>query len=251
MSLFVTGTDTEVGKTFVAGALAGCLREDGLDIGVWKPAQSGYEPGHPQTDSARLKRLSGVPDAESAICPYTFGPAVTPALAARLAGVDLCLQDFVDSLDHLPPHQGVIGEGAGGLYAPLACDGTVADLMQRLNWPVLVVARPGLGTINHSVLTIQALRALGLSIGGIIFNGYEGPLPCARDFHELLRTPQASAPQLSNPLFVKQLTGIPCLGYLPRVDSEEPHTARRLLRAHIDLTAIHGLLVASTEHTRI
>jgi len=97
--LFITATDTEVGKTILTGGIVGCLREDGLDLGIWKPVQSGALCGQPDADSARLKALSGVPDAESAICPHSLPHAVTPDLAARLEGRELTLPALLAGRD--------------------------------------------------------------------------------------------------------------------------------------------------------
>jgi len=239
--LFITATDTEVGKTILTGGIVGCLREDGLDLGIWKPVQSGALCGQPDADSARLKALSGVPDAESAICPHSLPHAVTPDLAARLEGRELTLPALLAGRDALP-YQRLLVEGAGGLFAPIAHETTVADLAATLQLPLLIIAPAGLGAINHTVMTVRCARQLGLTVAGIIFNRYTGPLPPARTMDQLLRSSQRTQPEASNPLYVQALTQCPILGYLPELSDLSPTAVRAAIRQHIDLATIRAAL---------
>jgi dethiobiotin synthetase len=168
--LFVTATDTGVGKTEVACALVANARAAGLDAVGAKPAQSGVAPGEP-SDAERLREASGGVEPLEAICPWSFGPPLAPGVAARLAGVTLSLDGILASLRALAArHAAVVVEGAGGLLVPLTPRETYADLAVRLGLPVLVVARAGLGTVNHTALTVEALRARGLTVNGIVLN---------------------------------------------------------------------------------
>ena len=155
MRLFVTGTDTGVGKTVVAAWL--CLH---LGATYWKPIQSGLDG---ETDTQIVARLSGAPTAPEA---YRLPDALSPHLSAARAGLRIALDRIV-----APSATRLVIEGAGGLLVPLDETRTMADLIARLGAPVLVVARSGLGTINHTRLTLEALRARGLTAIGVVMVG--------------------------------------------------------------------------------
>lgn len=168
--LFVTATDTAVGKTEVACALLREARARGLDAVGAKPAQSGLVPGEP-SDAERLRDASGGTEPLEAVCPYSFAAPLAPAVAARLSGIAISFERVLDSVRALAArHEAVVVEGAGGLLAPLTERETYADLARALGLPVLVVARAGLGTVNHTALTVEALRARSIPIAGIVLN---------------------------------------------------------------------------------
>jgi dethiobiotin synthetase len=168
--LFVTATDTGVGKTEVACALVSGARAAGLDVGAMKPAQSGLTPGE-ASDAERLREAAGGADPLELVCPYQFEPPLAPGVAARLAGVEISLPRLVEAARTLASrHAALVVEGAGGLLVPLTPSQTYADLAVALGLPVLVVARAGLGTVNHAALTIEALRARGLGLAGVVLN---------------------------------------------------------------------------------
>jgi dethiobiotin synthetase len=164
--LFVTGTDTGVGKTVVTAALALALRAQGLDVGVVKAVQSG------DGDAAALKELAQLEEEPDEIAPFRFEAAVAPLLAARLEGRTLELEEVRSRVAELAArHELVLVEGAGGLLVPVGSDWTILDLAAALALPVLVVARPGLGTVNHSLLTVDAARRAGLEVAAVVLNG--------------------------------------------------------------------------------
>lgn len=168
--LFVTATDTGVGKTEVACALLAAARAGGLDAVGMKPAQSGLVPGEP-SDAERLRAASDGVEPLEAICPYAFTPPLAPALAARLEGRTISLERILEGARALAArHQAVLVEGAGGLLVPLTERETYADLAVALALPVLIVARAGLGTVNHTALTVEALRRRGLAVAAIVLN---------------------------------------------------------------------------------
>ncbi len=168
--LFVTGTDTGVGKTEVSCALLSGARAAGLDVAAMKPAESGVTPGAP-TDAGRLAAAAGAGDDPALVCPYRFDAPLAPAVAARLDGVEVRLEVILDAARALAArHAALLVEGAGGLLVPLTERATYADLAVALGLPVLVVARAGLGTVNHTALTVEALRARGLAVAGVILN---------------------------------------------------------------------------------
>jgi dethiobiotin synthetase len=170
--LFVTGTDTGAGKTVVAGAIAAALRAEGERVAAYKPVVTGLdesvEPGWPR-DHELLAAAAGT--APGAVAPHAFGPPVSPHLAAELAGVELDLDAMVvaASAAVAEAHATVlVAEGVGGLLVPLTREHTVRDLAVALGFPLVIAARPGLGTINHSLLTLEAARAAGLTVAGLV-----------------------------------------------------------------------------------
>lgn len=168
--LFVTATDTGVGKTEVACAILSSVRARGLDAIGMKPAQSGLLAGEP-SDAERLLAACGGAEPLEAICPYSLGPPLAPAVAARVEGRELSFARVVAAARALAErHAAVVVEGAGGLLVPLTERESYADLAAALGLPVLVVARAGLGTVNHTALTVEALRRRALPIAGIVLN---------------------------------------------------------------------------------
>lgn len=172
--IFVTGTDTGVGKTVVSAVLARLLRMRGINVGVMKPVTSGcrFENGQLVSDDALLLcRAAGISISDD-VAPYRLQEPLAPAEAARIDGVRIDFSRIRASFDLLASsHDYVIVEGAGGLMVPLSGGLLVADLALALGLPLLVVARPGLGTINHTVLTCFAALTIGLKVTGVIING--------------------------------------------------------------------------------
>jgi dethiobiotin synthase len=168
MIRFVTGTDTGVGKTVVAAALARAEREAGRGVAYCKPVQTGLAPGEPG-DADFVAAAAGVPVTEG----LRLEAALAPAVAAERAGIKI----DVDGLVGWCRHQGdsvdlLLVEGAGGLLVPLWGDVTMADLAARLDADVVIATRPGLGTLNHTALTLEAARARGLPIAGLVVCGW-------------------------------------------------------------------------------
>lgn len=172
--IFVTGTDTGVGKTIVAATLARLLRMNGARVGVMKPVTSGCreEGGKLVSDDALLLCKAAGVELSDDVAPYRLREALAPAEAARIDGVRIEFAALRASFGRLTTiYDYVIVEGAGGLMVPLSGGLLVADLARELELPLLVVARPGLGTINHTVLTCFAAQQLGLRVAGVIING--------------------------------------------------------------------------------
>lgn len=163
--VFVTGTDTGVGKTYVAAALAAALRSRGLRVATSKPVLTGLDEEGPHDHEV----LGG------AAVAATFGPAVSPHLAAELAGtplvpaeIEACAREAPDGAD------AVVVEGVGGLLVPFGPDYDVRDLAAALGLPLVVVARAGLGTINHTRLTLEAAAAGGLDVRAVVLTPWPG-----------------------------------------------------------------------------
>ncbi len=164
MIRFVTGTDTGVGKTVVAAALARAEREAGRAVAYCKPVQTGLRPGEPG-DADFVGGAAGVPVAEG----LRLEEALAPAVAAERAGVKVDVDALVSWCRHQASAVDVLlVEGAGGLLVPLSGDVTMADLAGRLGAEVVIATRPGLGTLNHTALTVEAARARGLPVAGLV-----------------------------------------------------------------------------------
>lgn len=177
--VFVTGTDTDVGKTFVAAGLAAALRRRGVDVGVMKPVATGRS-----KDAQRLLKASGASDPLDLVNPIHLKAPLSPHLAARREGTRVELWRIDRAFKTLGSrHEFVIVEGAGGLLVPIRDDFTMADLAKRLGLPLLIVARDALGTINHTLLTVEAARSRGLNVEGVVVNR---PRPGRPDLAERL-----------------------------------------------------------------
>ena len=158
---FITGTDTGVGKTTVSTLLCAAL-----DAIYWKPIQTGTRAG---SDRATVIRLASLPRNRTLPEVYRFAPPVSPHLAAERAGVRIDLRKI--RLPQIPPRENLIVEGAGGALVPINSTQLMTDLMSHLGLSVLLVARTTLGTINHTLLSIAALRAARLDLRGVILSG--------------------------------------------------------------------------------
>jgi dethiobiotin synthetase len=204
--LFVTGTDTEVGKSVVAAALTAALAARGTPVGAFKPAVTGLdeapEPGKPH-DHELLAQVAGMEPDD--VAPYRFGPAVSPHLAAELAGTVIDSTILVETARRNGAGgRTLIAEGVGGLLVPLDVVGTlVLDLVVALGLPLVVVARPGLGTINHTLLTLRVARAAGVEVRGVVITPWpEAPSAMQRSnrttIEALGEVPVAALPRLAS-----------------------------------------------------
>lgn len=208
-AVVVTGTDTGIGKTVFAAGLAGALGAH-----YWKPVQAGTEP---EGDSETVARLSGLSPDHILPEAYRLQVPASPHLAARMEDVTIA----ADRLS-LPAMGGtLVAEGAGGVLVPLSETLLFADLFARWGAPVILCARTGLGTINHSLLSIEALKARGVPVLGIAFIGEAHP---------------------ENERIIPLLGGVRWLGRLPLLDPLTRETLLQAMRAHIDLAAIEAAL---------
>jgi dethiobiotin synthetase len=171
--LFVVGTDTGVGKTVVTAAIVRLLRQRGQAVVVCKPVATGAEPhegGHLADDTRRLADAAGHTDYRR-VTPWAFAEPAAPPVAARAAGVELTLKEIAGRVKQLAvPRSLLLVEGVGGLLCPLTERETVADLVAVLKLPLIVVARRSLGTLNHTLLTLEVARQRGLPVAGLIVN---------------------------------------------------------------------------------
>jgi dethiobiotin synthetase len=168
--IFVTGTGTEVGKTVVAATIAHTLAAESQRVHVFKPAVTGLDEGV-ETDHALLRRASGSEQSDEEIAPYRYGPPASPHLAAALAGEEIDPERLRQTAQAAGEGaDALVCEGVGGLLVPLSPSYLVRDLAADLGYPLVVVASPGLGTINHTLLTVEAARAASLHVAAIVLN---------------------------------------------------------------------------------
>ncbi|MBI3333441.1 MAG: adenosylmethionine--8-amino-7-oxononanoate transaminase [Candidatus Omnitrophica bacterium] len=217
--LFVTGTDTEVGKTAVAGALAWAFRRRGIDVGVMKPVATGCrreEGGLVSDDARRLLEAAQAADPLDLVSPYRFAPPVAPLVALQ-QGSSISLDRIEEAFRALSDrHEILLVEGIGGLLVPLDAEATVADLARRLRLPLLIVARAGLGTINQTLLTLEAARSAGLEVLGVVLNR---------------RPPRPSLAERTNPQVIESRGKVPILGVIPDLSAPSPGRLAAHLKA--------------------
>ena len=201
--LFVTGTGTDVGKTFIAGLLLKKLHDGGFRCAYFKAAMSGNDrapdggliPG----DARHVREVSGISQPLETMCPFVYETAVSPHLAARLEGNPIELEAVKTGFDRLAArYDYIIAEGSGGIVCPLRYDEKkifLEDVISALKMPCLIVSDAGLGTINSVVLTVEYIKARGLAVRGIIFNR----------FHP------GNVMEEDNKIMCEALTGVPVL----------------------------------------
>lgn len=233
--IFVTGTDTGVGKTVLTAALAAALRAEGRNVGVWKPVQSGALLGSGITDAERLLHGSGINDRPKAIAPFTFEAPLAPLLAARAAHVELTLEAInASSLPLMARYDSLLIEGAGGVAVPLTNEALVIDWIAGLGTPVLIVARSSLGTVNHTLLTAAMLRERGIPIVGVILN--DGRAAVGEEDDPSIST---------NASLIEQYgSGLSVLGRFPRIADErqEAPALAAIISRTIDLSPVRRAL---------
>jgi len=224
--IFITGTDTGVGKTLIAGGLARVWLKSGKRIGVMKPIESGCvrsDNGLQPQDALFLKEMSYSTDDLDLINPYRLEHPLAPSIAAELEGVEIDLKKIGHIYQQLDlKYDLILVEGAGGLLSPLYKTLNSADLIRLLGIPMIVIARDTLGTINHTLLTVEYARSNGLTILGIIINN-------------LSSTPDLSTK--TNPQVIKKLSGLPILGvipYLPLPQREDLTMIAELIGKYVD-----------------
>ncbi|MDO8567378.1 MAG: dethiobiotin synthase [Dehalococcoidales bacterium] len=232
--IFITGTDTGVGKTLVTAAIVRWLRCRGVDAVPMKPVQTGCTRDGKRLIAPDLEfclAASNIKPGEEEMClmaPYLYGPACSPHLAGRIAGQYPDLSRIKYCADRLlSMHQVVVTEGAGGIMVPLNETTTMLDLMRLLAYPVVLVARTRLGTINHTLLSIQALRAAGLKLLGIVFNQAEPSQP------------ENDSVERDNPGTVARFSGAVVLGTIRHFERLDPGEAWPNLEE--EMPWLHGI----------
>src|SRR3990167_5849163 len=213
--IFITGTDTGVGKTVVAAGLALALKARGVKVGVMKPVATdchGIENHLISFDAAYLMEAAEN-EFPHLVCPLRYRNALAPHVAAILEKREVDLPKIVKAFRELQKHYDfIIVEGIGGLLVPIAKDYFVSNLIREFRLPVMIVSRGGLGSINHTLLTIDAAIIRGFEIRGIIFNR--------------IPTVNYSLAEITNPKVIHELSGVPILGSLPEMEDVDVESCR-------------------------
>lgn len=195
--IFITGTGTEIGKTVVAGGLAAAMNTDGVHVGVMKPISAGGV-----ADAQFLKHAAQVDDPLTLVNPIQLEHPLAPSVAAKLENSAIDISTVISAYNHLKEkYDFLIVEGVGGIAVPITDEMLVVQLIQKLNLPVLIVAHAGLGTINHTILTVAFAKQHNLKIIGIVLNQ---PQPNTIGLAEQ-----------TNPSEIERITQIPVIGILP------------------------------------
>jgi dethiobiotin synthetase len=219
MSYFVTGTDTDVGKTLVSCALLHGFAARGRRVVGMKPVAAGLNADGQHDDVLQLRAASNVQfDSDSAsneqINPYRFAPAIAPHLAAQLAGVNIDLAHVVESYSVLAKQADVvIVEGAGGFLVPLNDRQDSSDLAQQLGLPIILLVGMRLGCLNHALLTVEAIAARGLVLAGWVANVVDADMAMLGE----------------NVAALQQRISAPLLGVVPNMVQPDARVASRLL----------------------
>ncbi len=202
--IFVTGTDTGVGKTVVAAAIAWNLTQAGKRVALMKPVQTGTIVSGP-TDIEFVQKVLGADYSLDVSCPYMFSDPVAPLVASMLVGERIDIKKIKDSYSRLSSDNDfVIVEGAGGLLVPILEDYFMSDLALELDLPVLIVTRPNLGTLNHTFLTLESAKKRGLDVAGIVISNFPW---------------DPGLPEQTNPELIFSMTGDNILGVIPNDNS--------------------------------
>jgi len=213
---FITGTDTGIGKTVVTAGLAANLRQKGINAGIMKPVQTGskkIDGSLVSMDALFTMSVAGINGAMELISPYRLEPPLAPRIAAELEGVNIDLWEINRAYRKLcTRHDFMLVEGAGGIMAPIAGRFLMADLIKALHLPAIIVARPGLGTVNHTLLTVEYAKSKGIHVAGIIING--------------LKESEAGAAEKTNPGLIAELSGVPVIGIIPYDTSVDVDTCK-------------------------
>ncbi len=216
--IFVTGTSTGVGKTVVSAGLAWALRKKRLNVGVMKPfatASKRFSAEFRSEDTSILAKASGVKDSDEEMNPFFYRVPAAPLMAARLAGsrpVDM--QEAMYALKVLTiKHDFVVVEGIGGFMVPLTESQTVADFARLAGLPVVIVTHPKLGTLNHTILTVNACRQYGLDVKGIVVN---------------MMPKKPTAVEKAVPETIEEFTKIPVIATIPFGSKDYKIVGKRL-----------------------
>jgi dethiobiotin synthetase len=239
--LIITGTDTAVGKTLVTAALAWSLKELGLDVGVMKPVETGVVKGRP-SDADRLRVAAQVSDSLDLVRPYAFRLPVAPLDAARAERRTIKITAIMKAYRALQAQHGLLlVEGVGGVHVPMTPKLDLLDLIEKLNAPVLVVGRVGLGGVNHALLTLNALRERKIPNIALVLNETVSA-----------NTAVARRQKVSTVELLRESAGVPVIGplpYMPGLDVRFERAVQKLAM-YSEMKKLTRLVLASAQGTR-
>jgi len=230
--LFVTGTDTGVGKTLVAGGIAACLKARGISVGVMKPVETGCAMRKGKRiprDGSLLRLMAGSQEPLDRIVPYRLTAPLAPQVAAEREGVRISMARISSEYRKISSrHEITLVEGAGGLFVPITRRSCMVEVMVKLGVPVLLVGRIGLGTLNHSLLSLECLLRRGIPVIGIVLNDPDKTRGLAAQTNPSVLQQWSPAPLLGNIPFMEGL--LPGKSCARRVEHQvEKHVRMDLL----------------------
>jgi dethiobiotin synthetase len=222
--IFVTGTDTGVGKTIISSGLAAVLKDYMVDVGVFKPMISGISRQDSESDTSILKRMSATPLSLEEISPFHYKEPLAPYAAQQLEGTSVQITEVLAYWEKIKErHDFFIVEGAGGISVPLGENFLVSHLITALELPIIIVARPHLGTVNHTFLTVQYAKELGLDVLGVVINGMSD---------------RPSLAERTNPKLIEELCEVPILGVIPTLSKVTDEYVTNMVREQVDISRI-------------
>jgi dethiobiotin synthetase len=246
----VTGTDTEVGKTVIAGAIARTLRQAGRNVEVFKPVATGCRHAREGLISADAEFLAACAESRltlAEINPVRYAKALAPNVAAEREHRPIDIEAIFAAYRRLAGlAECVVVEGVGGLLCPISDDFWVIHLARMMRLPLVIVARPSLGTINHTLLTIHAARSAGLPIAGVVINRYPIDSPAPRTTPGGRVEADADLAVMTNPTQIAQRGGVPILALVPDEPANSVRKATlgpdtRFSVAQVDWARLAGL----------
>lgn len=205
---FMTGTDTEVGKTRISVAVIELLKQQGLRVAVMKPVASGCAltvEGFRNSDALQLSQAASVKLAYDTVNPYAFAPAIAPHIAAQHTQIQISLETLLNQYQQLAQQADtVVVEGAGGWRVPINANQTMADVAAAFQLPIILVVAIKLGCINHALLTAEAIRSQGLTLAGWVANDFLSELHS----EEIIQS-------------IQTRIGVVCLGHVPELAADQ------------------------------
>lgn len=220
-SLFIAGTDTDVGKTYVTAGLAVVLRKMGVDVGVMKPfaAGSAQKKGYKSEDIEILSRAAHACDPESLVNPQFFPIPASPYTAWKKLKTKPRISSVLSSFKKLTKlHDMLLVEGMGGIMTPILKDYYITNLIKEMKIPTIIVTRSKVGTVNHTIMTVKMCEKYKIPVKGIIINDFEDGYPVK---------------DLTNDL--ENLTGVPVLGSIPFIKDMSDASLNRIFKKNLNL----------------
>jgi dethiobiotin synthetase len=221
-SLFITGTDTDVGKTYVAAGLAVTLRKIGIDVGIMKPFAAGtpQKKGFKSEDVEILSRAAQVSDPEKLMNPQFFKMAASPYTASKNLKVKVRFNKVLSNFKKLSKlHSMLLVEGMGGIMTPILKNYFVTDLIKEMKLPAVIVTRTRIGTVNHTIMTCKMCEKYKIPIKGIIINNFDSDGYKVKTLKRDLQS----------------LTGVPILGTIPFIENLSDDSLYRNFKKNIDI----------------
>ncbi len=223
-SLFITGTDTDVGKTYITAGLAVAIRKTGIDVGVMKPFAAGtvQKKGYKSEDITILSRAAMTCDPENLVNPQFFPIPASPYTAWKKLKTKPKISTILSGFKKLTKlHDMILVEGMGGIMTPILKNYYVTNLIKEMKIPTIIVTRSKVGTINHTIMTVKMCEKYKIPIKGIIINNFEDGYPVK----ELKRD-------------LENLTGVPILGSIPFIRNMGDSSLYRTFKKNIDLKSL-------------